>query len=192
MGTSSPLAGGYGRKRGIRASDADRDRSAAALSAHYTAGRLTLEEFQERLDQAYAAKTLGDLDDLMTDLPGPGPSQLGGQRDGNVPPPERRAPTTVQIPVGRYHAAWQFWLGIAIGTFVIWLISGALEGLVLGAFFGWAIVDSMGSLGVTQLAFPVPQLLIMAVVAALAGLLAAIAPSRRAAKLNILQAVTTE
>ena len=69
---------------------------------------------------------------------------------------------------------------------------GALEGLVLGAFFGWAIVDSMRSSGVTQLAFPVPQLLIVAVIAALAGLLAAIAPSRRAAKLNILQAVTTE
>jgi len=69
---------------------------------------------------------------------------------------------------------------------------GALEGLVLGTFFGWAIVDSMGSLGVTQLTFPVPQLLIVTVLAALAGLLAAIAPSRRAAKLNILQAVTTE
>ena len=69
---------------------------------------------------------------------------------------------------------------------------GALEGLVLGTFFGWTIVDSMGSSGVTQLAFPVPQLLIVAVAAALAGLLAAIAPSRRAAKLNILQAVTTE
>ena len=69
---------------------------------------------------------------------------------------------------------------------------GALEGLVLGAFFGWAVVDSMRSTGVTQLAFPVPQLLIVAVIAALAGLLAAIAPSRRAAKLNILQAVTTE
>jgi Domain of unknown function (DUF1707) len=51
-------------ERGMRASDADRDRSAAALSAHYAAGRLTLEEFQERLNQAYATKTLGDLDDL--------------------------------------------------------------------------------------------------------------------------------
>jgi putative ABC transport system permease protein len=69
---------------------------------------------------------------------------------------------------------------------------GALEGLVLGAFFGWAIVDSMHSLGVTQLAFPVSQLLIVTVVAGLAGLLASIAPSRRAAKLNILQAVTTQ
>ena len=74
---------------------------------------------------------------------------------------------------------------------VIWAF-GALEGLVLGTLFGWAIVAAMRSSGVTQLVFPVPQLLILAVVAALAGLVAAIAPSRRAAKLNILQAVTTE
>ena len=69
---------------------------------------------------------------------------------------------------------------------------GALEGLLLGAFFGWAVVYAMRSLGVTQLTFPVPQLLIVAILAALAGLLAAIAPSRRAARLSILQAVTTE
>jgi putative ABC transport system permease protein len=69
---------------------------------------------------------------------------------------------------------------------------GALEGLVLGLVFGWAIVTALRSAGVNQLVFPVSQLLIVTVLAALAGLLAAIAPSRRAAKLNILQAVTTE
>ena len=69
---------------------------------------------------------------------------------------------------------------------------GALEGLVLGALFGWAIVAAMRSSGVTRLVFPVSQMLIIAVVAALAGLLAAIGPSRRAARLNVLQAVTTE
>jgi len=69
---------------------------------------------------------------------------------------------------------------------------GALEGLVLGAIFGWAIVAAMHSQGVTRLVFPVQQLLIVTVLAALAGLLASIAPSRRAAKLNVLQAVTTE
>ena len=53
----------------IRASDADRDRTAAALREHLAAGRLTTEEFDERLDKAYAAKTLGELDDLMADLP---------------------------------------------------------------------------------------------------------------------------
>src|SRR5262250_3266023 len=54
----------------IRASDADRDRTAALLREHLAAGRLSSEEFNERLDQAYAAKTLGELDQLLADLPG--------------------------------------------------------------------------------------------------------------------------
>ena len=53
----------------IRASDADRDRTAALLREHHAAGRLTAEEFNERLDKAYAAKTLGELDELLADLP---------------------------------------------------------------------------------------------------------------------------
>lgn len=69
---------------------------------------------------------------------------------------------------------------------------GAVEGLVLGVAFGWAIVASMRSQGVTSLVFPIPQLLAIAVIAGLAGVVAAIAPSRRAARLNVLQAVTTE
>jgi hypothetical protein len=53
----------------IRAADEDRERVAAALRSHCEAGRLTIEELEERLAAAYAAKTLGDLDALMTDLP---------------------------------------------------------------------------------------------------------------------------
>lgn len=53
----------------IRASDADRERAAALLREHHAAGRLTVEEFQERLDRAMTAKTLGELDELMADLP---------------------------------------------------------------------------------------------------------------------------
>ncbi len=53
----------------IRCSDADRDRTAALLREHLAAGRLTAEEFHERLEAAYAAKTLGELDELMADLP---------------------------------------------------------------------------------------------------------------------------
>jgi len=121
--------------RGTRASDGDRDRVAAALGAHYAAGRLTLEEFQERLDQAYAAKTLGELDDLLTDLPRTDLGQLAGQRDGTPPLPERPAPSAVQAPGGSHPAVWQPWLGIAIGIFVIWLISGASS-----PWFLWAAV----------------------------------------------------
>jgi len=53
----------------IRASDADRERTVALLREHLAAGRLTAEEFHERLDAAYAAKTLGQLDELLADLP---------------------------------------------------------------------------------------------------------------------------
>jgi len=75
---------------------------------------------------------------------------------------------------------------------VIISLFGALEGLLLGMIFGWAIVAVLRSRGVTHLVFPVRQLLIMAVLAGLAGVVAAIAPSRRAARLDILRAVTTE
>jgi hypothetical protein len=113
--------------RAIRASDEDRERTAAALGGHYAAGRLTLEEFQERLDQAYAAKTLGELADVMTDLPGTELSQLSGQHATN-PLPERRAPGTVQARDGRRTAFWRFWLAVTIGVFVVWLVSGATGG----------------------------------------------------------------
>jgi hypothetical protein len=53
----------------LRAADADRDRAAALLREHHAAGRLTAEEFRERLDRAYQAKTMGELDQLLADLP---------------------------------------------------------------------------------------------------------------------------
>ena len=53
----------------IRAADADRDRVAALLREHHAAGRLTAEEFHDRMDKAMDARTMGELDELMTDLP---------------------------------------------------------------------------------------------------------------------------
>lgn len=53
----------------IRASDADRERAAALLSEHHAAGRLTAGEFHDRMEQAMDATTLGQIDELMTDLP---------------------------------------------------------------------------------------------------------------------------
>jgi Domain of unknown function (DUF1707) len=53
----------------IRASDADRDRAATLLSKHHAAGRLNSAEFQDRLEKAMEAATIGELDELMADLP---------------------------------------------------------------------------------------------------------------------------
>jgi Domain of unknown function (DUF1707) len=53
----------------IRASDADREAVVATLRDAYTAGRLTLDEFDERMAAAYAGKTWGDLREVTADLP---------------------------------------------------------------------------------------------------------------------------
>ena len=54
---------------GIRASDGDREAAAARLNEAVSDGRLTLGEFSERLDRAYAARTRGELAPLTADLP---------------------------------------------------------------------------------------------------------------------------
>src|SRR4051812_41539607 len=53
----------------MRAGDADRERLVEQLREHHAAGRLTLDEFEERMGQAYAAKTYGQLRSLTRDLP---------------------------------------------------------------------------------------------------------------------------
>jgi hypothetical protein len=58
---------------GLRVSDAERDAVAAELAEHLRVGRLDLDEFDERVGQAIHARTRGDLDRLLTDLPRPMP-----------------------------------------------------------------------------------------------------------------------
>ena len=66
----------------MRASDADRDRFADLLREQTAQGRLSLEEFSERVGAVYAATTRGELDRLVADLP--------------VALPSSREPTAIQ------------------------------------------------------------------------------------------------
>src|SRR6266536_5886 len=75
---------------------------------------------------------------------------------------------------------------------VIIALQGTALGLLIGVFFGWALVLAMRSQGITEFSLHVLNLAIVVVLAALAGAAAAIWPSRRAAKLNILHAIVTE
>ena len=61
----------------MRVGDAEREAAAAELREHYASGRLSLDELNERIDQAFAAKTRGDLNVLMTDLPSRRPEAAG-------------------------------------------------------------------------------------------------------------------
>jgi hypothetical protein len=55
--------------RPIRASDQERESVVGVLRDAFTDGRLTLDEFEERMVAAYAAKTWTDLRELTGDLP---------------------------------------------------------------------------------------------------------------------------
>ncbi|WP_020384891.1 ABC transporter permease [Kribbella catacumbae] len=69
---------------------------------------------------------------------------------------------------------------------------GSLLGLLIGVLFGMAIQNVMKEDGLSVLDIPVLQLAIAVVVSAAVGVLAAVWPSRRAAKLDVLRAIATE
>jgi putative ABC transport system permease protein len=74
---------------------------------------------------------------------------------------------------------------------VIIALFGTVLGLAIGLFFGWSLVKALNDQGINILRIPVGSLAIVTVLAALAGVAAAILPARRASKLNVLDAIAT-
>jgi putative ABC transport system permease protein len=71
-------------------------------------------------------------------------------------------------------------------------VLGAVLGVVMGLVFGVVLQRAVADQGITELAVPGLQLVVFIVLAAVVGVLAAVLPARRAAKLNVLRAITTE
>jgi hypothetical protein len=81
-----------GKRRQMRAADADRDQVAGLLGAAYSEGRLSKDEYDARLGLALSARTYADLDQVVTDLPaqrttgapvaGPGPVAPAARTNG--------------------------------------------------------------------------------------------------------------
>src|ERR1700734_1204365 len=64
----------------VRIGDAERDATMTQLRDHFVAGRLTFDELTERIDLALGAKTQGQIESLMADLPRPAPAPPGPRR----------------------------------------------------------------------------------------------------------------
>jgi len=75
---------------------------------------------------------------------------------------------------------------------VIIAVLGTLLGLVIGFFFGWSVVLALEEDGFSSFDPAPGQLVIIVIVAGIAGVLAAVFPARRAAKLDVLKAISTE
>jgi putative ABC transport system permease protein len=76
---------------------------------------------------------------------------------------------------------------------VVVSLLGAVLGLVLGVGLGAAIVTAIGQGGfvATRIVIPVPTVIVVLILAAIIGVIAAVFPSRRAAKLDVLEAIAT-
>lgn len=127
----------------MRASDADRERVASLLREHHAEGRLTAEEFHERLDRAFAAKTLGELDDLLADLPAIDLYRLPASGIRPAPPGARRR--VIRRNQGNLylarHAAWIAWAAASSLLAIVWITAGAVDGGA--AWLPWFLLVSV-------------------------------------------------
>ncbi len=105
----------------LRVSDADQDAVIGELGEHYQAGRLDTDEFGERLDAAASARTRGELNRLMADLPrsaAPAPQ----------PEPQRGRQAAVVAAV---------LMSVAAAVLAVTLVGGALGGWHGGPHGNW-------------------------------------------------------
>ena len=132
----------------LRASDADRDAVADQLREHAATGRLTLDEFGERLERCYAAQTYGDLEPLIADLPGPDlyadlPVPPGGPRPvaGGWSPRGSSGDDS-----GHGRGAWASWATASVVCWAIWLAGVLSGGGLAGLWPVWVSVPWGGVL----------------------------------------------
>jgi putative ABC transport system permease protein len=82
--------------------------------------------------------------------------------------------------------------GSVTGESVIIAMLGTALGLAIGLFFGWALVRALADQGFGALSVPAPFLVLVVVLAFVAGVVAAVFPAWRASKLNLLEAISSE
>jgi Domain of unknown function (DUF1707) len=110
----------------LRIADADRDAAAAFLREHYAQGRLTLQEFNQRLDAVFAATTQRQLSALTRDLPSAVPSaplpvtatSAGRERARREDQPGWRARLGMIGVIIAVLTAWLLMAGLHLGMFV--------------------------------------------------------------------------
>ncbi|MEA2390981.1 MAG: hypothetical protein QOK31_1090 [Solirubrobacteraceae bacterium] len=117
------------RQEALRVSDAERERAVRALRHHFTAGRLTPDELEDRVSRAYAARVRRDLTVLLRDLP------LRPSRRAWAGRAERAQRAALRIHAAAY--------GTFNATFVaVWALTGE------GSFWpAWSLVPGGALLG---------------------------------------------
>jgi hypothetical protein len=127
--------GGDGRRRDelatMRAADSDRQQVADRLKTALDEGRLTLHEYDERVTNAYAARTYAELLALVADLPRPGLSatEVTARQAAAARRASRRLPVALMV-------LWTVWGAAAAVNLVVWILVAVAAG---GDVYPWPI-----------------------------------------------------
>lgn len=116
----------------MRASDHDRQQVVDRLRSAVADGRLTVDEYVDRMGRAYQAVTYGDLAPLCADLPADGPAGPGTGRE--VPGPATARPAGASQPgilaslPTALRVLWTIWLTAVSVNVVVWVLVSVTSG----------------------------------------------------------------
>jgi len=132
----------------MRAADTDRQAVADKLKLALDEGRLDLGEYDERLQKTYAAKTYGDLNGLLDDLPG---ATLALQPEAAAPPEPKKAARQPEVrtrPGDVVRGMLGGFGGVFVLCTVIWLATSLGNGELEYFWPVWLLIPmAVGMLG---------------------------------------------
>ena len=128
----------------MRASDADRQKIADRLKAALDEGRLSLHEYDDRVRDAWAARTYADLIGLVHDLPQPGLSaeDVHARRAAERRRAARRLPTALMV-------LWTIWAALAVVNVMVYVLVEATVDEDVYMWPVWVLVPGAALLAVT-------------------------------------------
>ena len=130
---------GTGADHSIRVSDAERERAIDLLRVHTATGRLTTAELEERIDETYAARSVGELQRVLRELPG-----VADPARGDPAVAVRGRPGPTGHPLGRGQVL--AFLLVNTMLLVIWAATGAGYFWPIWPLLGWGIPLAMSRL----------------------------------------------
>jgi hypothetical protein len=124
----------------LRAGDVDREFVAERLRNALNEGRLTLTEYDDRLQEAYAARTYGDLKGLLTDLPVAAPASRSQIMPTSPVLPSESALPAIPAPEGNLTAQWLLnewgdWFKLSLILTAIWFFTSGVHGYFWPVWF---------------------------------------------------------
>ncbi|TKK89215.1 DUF1707 domain-containing protein [Herbidospora galbida] len=122
-------------RRDVRVSDNDREAAVARLLAAVDEGRLSLDEYNDRMSRAYTSVTFADLDNLLLDLPS---AQTASP---TVTATQTKAPAVTTGALPRWlKVVWIAWAAKVALNLVIWVLLSITEGELLYFWPMWVII----------------------------------------------------